>query len=80
MLSAVSTERAQLQHHQLTSAGCPLCTALPPSAAVQDVTLYLNNTGLMWELAPKYDAMLVFAEHRYYGARVMPWVAWGVRC
>ncbi|EFN56397.1 hypothetical protein CHLNCDRAFT_144962 [Chlorella variabilis] len=32
-----------------------------------DVTLYLNNTGLMWELAPKYDAMLVFAEHRYYG-------------
>lgn len=32
-----------------------------------DVTLYLNNTGLMWELAPRYNAMLVFAEHRYYG-------------
>ncbi|KAL4433268.1 hypothetical protein ABPG77_003316 [Micractinium sp. CCAP 211/92] len=32
-----------------------------------DVLLYLNNTGLMWELAPKYDALLVFAEHRYYG-------------
>lgn len=32
-----------------------------------DVTLYLNNTGLMWELAPHYSAMLVFAEHRYYG-------------
>jgi lysosomal Pro-X carboxypeptidase len=34
---------------------------------LQDVTLYLNNTGLMWELAPRYSAMLVFAEHRYYG-------------
>lgn len=32
-----------------------------------DVTLYLNNTGLMWELAHRFDAMLVFAEHRYYG-------------
>jgi lysosomal Pro-X carboxypeptidase len=32
------------------------------------VTLYLNNTGLMWELAPRYNALLVFAEHRFYGA------------
>ena len=32
-----------------------------------DVTLYLNNTGLMWELAPKHNALLIFAEHRYYG-------------
>lgn len=33
-----------------------------------DVTLYLNNTGLMWELAPRHHALLVFAEHRFYGA------------
>lgn len=26
---------------------------------------YLNNTGLMWESAPKMGAMLVFAEHRW---------------
>ncbi|KAL6769573.1 hypothetical protein ACKKBG_A31535 [Auxenochlorella protothecoides x Auxenochlorella symbiontica] len=32
-----------------------------------DVTLYLNNSGLMWELGPKHSALLVFAEHRYYG-------------
>jgi lysosomal Pro-X carboxypeptidase len=32
-----------------------------------DVTLYLNNTGLMHELASRHNALLVFAEHRYYG-------------
>ncbi|PNH08953.1 Lysosomal Pro-X carboxypeptidase, partial [Tetrabaena socialis] len=35
-----------------------------------DVTLYLNNTGLMWESAAEFEAMLVFAEHRYYGQSV----------
>ncbi|KAG2433173.1 hypothetical protein HYH02_012716 [Chlamydomonas schloesseri] len=35
-----------------------------------DVTLYLNNTGLMWESAADFGAMLVFAEHRYYGESV----------
>lgn len=32
-----------------------------------DVTLYVNNTGLMWQNAKKFGAVLVFAEHRYYG-------------
>ena len=32
-----------------------------------DVTLYLNNTGLMWESAERHSAMLVFLEHRFYG-------------
>ncbi|KAI9915573.1 hypothetical protein PsorP6_008529 [Peronosclerospora sorghi] len=32
-----------------------------------DVTLYANNTGLIWENAPTFKALVVFAEHRYYG-------------
>jgi lysosomal Pro-X carboxypeptidase len=28
---------------------------------------YVNNTGLMWSLAPKLGALLVFAEHRFEG-------------
>ena len=26
-----------------------------------------SNAGLMWESAPAFNALLVFAEHRYYG-------------
>ncbi|CAM9184790.1 unnamed protein product [Scytosiphon promiscuus] len=32
-----------------------------------DVSLYLGATGLMWENAPDFRALLVFAEHRFYG-------------
>uniref|UniRef100_H3GG42 Serine aminopeptidase S33 domain-containing protein n=1 Tax=Phytophthora ramorum TaxID=164328 RepID=H3GG42_PHYRM len=35
-----------------------------------DVELYLNHTGLMWENAGEFGAMLVFAEHRYFGKSV----------
>lgn len=43
---------------------------------------YLNASGLMWETAPEMSAMLVFAEHRYYGAalagaaRLAPGTTW----
>lgn len=37
-----------------------------------DVTLFVNNTGLMWELAQSVGAVLVFGEHRYYGSSVLP--------
>ncbi|KAI9905598.1 hypothetical protein PsorP6_013496 [Peronosclerospora sorghi] len=35
-----------------------------------DVTLYLNHTGLMWENAGAFNALLVFAEHRYFGKSI----------
>eukprot|EP01025_Chloroclados_australasicus_P033606 TRINITY_DN342_c0_g2_i1.p1 TRINITY_DN342_c0_g2~~TRINITY_DN342_c0_g2_i1.p1 ORF type:complete len:527 (+),score=40.06 TRINITY_DN342_c0_g2_i1:195-1775(+) len=34
------------------------------------VTLYINATGLMWEWAPEIGALMVFAEHRYYGKSI----------
>lgn len=32
-----------------------------------DITWFYNNTGFMWDVAEELKAMLVFAEHRYYG-------------
>ena len=32
-----------------------------------DVELYVNHTGAMWENALEFSALLIFAEHRYYG-------------
>lgn len=32
-----------------------------------DIEMFTNNTGWMWENADKLHAMLVFAEHRFYG-------------
>ncbi|GFN81535.1 lysosomal pro-x carboxypeptidase-like [Plakobranchus ocellatus] len=32
-----------------------------------DIELFCNNTGLMWDIAPQFKALLVFAEHRFYG-------------
>lgn len=32
-----------------------------------DITMFYENTGFMFDIAPKFNALIVFAEHRYYG-------------
>ncbi|EDV29575.1 uncharacterized protein TRIADDRAFT_19181 [Trichoplax adhaerens] len=32
-----------------------------------DITWFAKNTGFMWDIAPEFNAMLIFVEHRYYG-------------
>jgi lysosomal Pro-X carboxypeptidase len=34
------------------------------------VEQYINNTGLMWELAEDFNALIVFMEHRYEGESI----------
>ncbi len=31
---------------------------------------YVNNTGLMWTLAEQMNALIIFAEHRYFGESI----------
>lgn len=31
------------------------------------IELFSDHTGFMWEIAPEFNAMVIFAEHRYYG-------------
>lgn len=51
-------------HHGKGGRGRPMFFYLGNEA---DVTLYVNATGLMWENAQEFGALVVFAEHRYYG-------------
>ncbi|KAJ8769350.1 hypothetical protein K2173_002554 [Erythroxylum novogranatense] len=32
-----------------------------------DIEWFAVNTGFLWEIAPRFGAMVVFPEHRYYG-------------
>lgn len=45
----------------------PNCPILFYCGNEGDIEVFTNNTGWMWENADKLHAMLVFAEHRYYG-------------
>lgn len=30
-------------------------------------TRYVNHTGIMYEFAPDFGALLIYVEHRYFG-------------
>lgn len=47
--------------------GTQNATILFYSGNESDIELYVNNTGLMYEMAPYFGALLVFVEHRYFG-------------
>ncbi|WCJ23774.1 Lysosomal Pro-X carboxypeptidase [Euphorbia peplus] len=32
-----------------------------------DIFWFAENTGFLWEIAPRFGALIVFLEHRYYG-------------
>lgn len=32
-----------------------------------DISIFAQNTGFMFDIAPTFNALLVFIEHRYYG-------------
>ena len=57
-------------YHDLHSPPSPAHPRTPftPPFFKADVTLYVNATGLMWENAAELGALLVWAEHRFYGA------------
>ncbi|KAH6796789.1 Serine carboxypeptidase S28 family protein [Perilla frutescens var. hirtella] len=40
-----------------------------------DIEWFAANTGFVWEIAPRFRAMIVFPEHRYYGES-MPYGSW----
>ncbi|KAG6490763.1 hypothetical protein ZIOFF_052073 [Zingiber officinale] len=37
-----------------------------------DIEWFAANTGFVWDIAPRFSALIVFAEHRYYG-KSMPY-------
>lgn len=65
--SAKTYEQRYLVNSQFWDAEDPRATVFFYTGNEGDVTMYANHTGLMWENAPEFKALIVFAEHRYYG-------------
>lgn len=58
------TQRYLVNKDHCERAHCPM---LFYAGNEGDIEVFTNNTGFMWENARDLQAMLVFAEHRFYG-------------
>ena len=57
-------------NHKASSTDAPPPNILFYTGNESPVEEYVNQTGLMWTLAPKLNSLVVFAEHRYFGKSV----------
>lgn len=62
-----SYSQRYLVNDQFWDAADPKATVFFYTGNEGDVTMYADHTGLMWEHAQAFKALIVFAEHRYYG-------------
>ena len=66
-LRSFSERYCRNDHYAGGKAGAPILFYTGNESPVQE---YVNNTGLMWDLAASLKARVVFAEHRYFGESV----------
>ena len=57
----------KFSNHKASSTDAPPPNILFYTGNESPVEEYVNQTGLMWTLAPKLNSLVVFAEHRYFG-------------
>ncbi|XP_054167526.1 lysosomal Pro-X carboxypeptidase-like [Oppia nitens] len=66
----VETQRFKQRYIVSTDHWCDGCPIFFYAGNEGDIFMFANNTGFMWENARRFRAMVLFAEHRYYGKSI----------